>query len=104
MIYDGNVAVTAAGTRQRLVPLTSPRIVAAWITFQPQNSAAGVPTNTGPVVIGGSDVTFAKGFVIQNGDSAVAWPVSDINGYDLHEIWVDATVNGEGVQYIYFTR
>jgi len=95
MIYDGNKTVAASGTRERL---SSVHKIAAWITFQP------LAANTNAVYIGGSTVSATSGLSMLVGDSAVTWPVSDINGYDLYEIWIDGATNGNGVQFIYFTR
>jgi hypothetical protein len=100
MLYDFSVTIAATGVAQRVATVRTP---AAWVTFQPLLDATGAPVNTAPAAIGGSDVTLAKGFTMAPGDSAVAWPVSDINGYDLHEIWITGTINN-GFQGVYFTR
>jgi hypothetical protein len=100
MLQDFSVTIIATGVAQRLATI---RIPAAWINFQPLATGAGAPSNVAAVAIGGPDVALNKGQVINPGDTAVGWPVADINGYDLHEIWVTGTMN-DGVQGAYFTR
>jgi len=95
MVYDGNVTVTTAGTRQRV---TSVQTMANWITFQP------FAANQGGVYLGGKTVSATSGVVVLPGDAYVTWPVADIAMYDLGEMWVDAANSGDGLQFIYGIR
>lgn len=96
MVYDGTASVTTAGTR---VALSTTSQKAAWIIFKPKAA------NTNPVFIGGSTVSATSGYILTNGNNSVTFPpVADLNGYDLSKIFIDATTNGEGVQFTYFTR
>jgi virulence-associated protein VapD len=95
MVYDGNVTVTAAGTRQRIATVQT---MANWITFQP------LAANQGSVYLGGKTVSATSGVVITTGDAYVTWPVADVAMYDLREMWIDAANSGDGLQYIYGVR
>lgn len=90
-IGDGLKLVTTAGTRETLVASSTP---AKSVTITAKL------TNTGTVVIGGSTVVAASGATrrgtpLNAGDNIVI----DID--DLVKIYVDVTVNGEGVTYTY---
>ncbi len=84
--------------------LSATSVKFAWLTVQPCFDAAGAPANAGPVVIGGKTVSMTSGFVLQVGDSGVAWPIADIEWGDLQEIWMDVTNSGDGVQFMYVQR
>ena len=53
--------------------------------------------NTGIIYVGGSGVTSATGIAIYPGD------VYSLDIDDLNDVYVLATVNGENVQYTYYT-
>lgn len=88
---DGNKNVAAAGTPERLNATRIPcRNVA--ITAR--------PANTGKIAVGMSNAVRAvaageKGVILAAG-SSVSFPVASVS-----DLWIDATVNGEGVSYTY---
>lgn len=89
-IGDGLKLVTTAGTRETLAASTA--IHSVTITAK--------QTNTGTVVVGGSTVVAAsgatrRGVPLNAGDSITI----DID--NLSKIYLDVTVNGEGVTYTY---
>lgn len=91
-IRDNRQTVTTAGTA---VQLSTSQIRAKRIIIQSESD------NTGLIAVGGSTVVAAagsqQGIVLVNaGDS-----VTLINN-DLSEVYIDSSVNGEGVTYAYF--
>ena len=89
--------VTTAATA---VTLKSSRTLARWVTIQ------ALAANTGAICVGGSDVTCAsnRGIRLTAGQSFAMIAVGekkDTNTYDLFTIYIDASVNGEGVQVTY---
>jgi hypothetical protein len=90
-IAHGVKTVTTAGTDEALAGSTSCKKV----TIQAQTD------NTGLIAVGGSgvDATVATGtgVVLNPGDSF------ELEIDDLADVYVDATVDGEGVRYTYFT-
>lgn len=101
MIYHGQKVVAVAGTAE---PLTATRFACSTVTIQP------LADNTGEVRIGGrlvsaedtaiTSIASGYGLALSPGDSGVAFPVGPPAQYDLSSIFVDADVNGEGVQFI----
>jgi len=89
-IKDGRKVVTTAGTREQLVASSTP---CKWVILIAKTD------NTGTIVVGGSTVVAAlatrQGTPLDAGDSVRL----DID--DLYDIYLDATVNGEGVTYLY---
>lgn len=89
-IGDGRKVVTTAGTRVTLASSTACKQVA--ITAETDN--------TGIVVVGGSTVVAAlatrQGVPLYAGDSITL----DLD--NLADIYIDSTVNGDGVTYVYF--
>jgi len=85
-IGDGSATVTTAGTRVQLTTTATPckkvRITA--------NGA-----NTGNIFVGGS--TIASG----RGKSLVPLQDVEIEIDDLSKVYLDSSVNGEGVHYVY---
>ena len=92
MIVDGLMAVTTAGTR---LPLIAARTVANWIIIQSKTA------NTGKVYIGGSTVSSTSGIELQSADDSVEFPAVRGSLYDLSKIYIDVSVNLEGVKFIY---
>lgn len=90
-IADGRTTVTTAGTRVALASSTTCKQVV--ITAETDN--------TGYVVVGGSTCVAAlatrRGIPLSSGDS-VALEIDN-----LADIYIDSTVNGDGVTYAYFT-
>lgn len=86
-VGDGSRTVTTAGTRVQLstssVPCRKVKLI-------------GLDTNTGTIWVGGSTVADGRG------EPIVALQSTDwIETTDLTNIYLDSTVNGEGVSYIY---
>lgn len=89
-IGHGVKTVTAAGADERLVSAIT---WAKWVTIQAQTD------NTGIIAVGGSgvDATVATG----TGIALTAGSMTTIPCEDLYDIYVDATVSGDGVRYTY---
>jgi hypothetical protein len=88
---DGRRTVTAAGTA---VQLTSTDTPCRLITFQAERD------NTGYVAIGASTVVAAQGS--ERGINLAAGDAVDIYVNNLTQVYVDSTVNGDGVAYVYY--
>lgn len=99
MLYTMTKTVTAAGTRERLTATSTP---VAWVMFSP------IPTNTNPLFVGDSNVSSTRGTVVPKysatAQNAVMFPPCGgvPNCYNLNQIYIDATTNGEGVMVTYF--
>lgn len=91
-VFDGSKNVGAAGVREALA---AARIPAHWVIVQAKS------TNGGLVFVGGPTVSSASGPEFASGESMFFPPVGNTYAYDLHDIYVDAAVNGEGVKYVY---
>lgn len=104
-IRDGRKTVATAGTRERLVAVSTP---AEWIQIE------DLPTNTGAtaalaeVVVGGAtvvqDAATRRGRAVTPGAVGTAVERRGIfipGPLDLTDIWLDAGTNGNGVSYIY---
>jgi len=91
-ISSGRKTVTAAGTAEALESARREVLVAV-ITAETDN--------TGVVVIGGSDVIATqatrKGVPLDAGDSITLYQL------DMNRIYIDTTVNGDGVTYLTVT-
>lgn len=90
-IKHGVKTVTAAGTDEALSTSTSAR----WVIIQAQTD------NTGVIAVGeaGVDATVATG----NGVALAAGESISLPAEDLANIYIDATVSGDGVRYTYIT-
>lgn len=90
IVGDGRKTVTAAGTREALGSVTTCRKV----TVQAELD------NTGVVVVGGSScvATLAsrRGLALEAGDS------EDFYVLELADLYLDVTVSGDGVTYVYY--
>lgn len=86
---DGNKSVTTAGTRVALAPSQSVRAVAITAKL----------ANTGVIVVGSSTVVASVG--TRQGTPLNAGDTMIINDVDMAEVFLDSTVNGEGVVYTY---
>lgn len=90
--------VAAAGTPERLSAVSLPALE---VFIQP------VSTNTGAVFLGDSSVSATKGihFVAPQANTQIpTLALSSIllrQPVDLHDIWIDAAVNSEGVNVFY---
>lgn len=90
-IGHGVKTVTSAGTDEAIAGSTA----AKWITVQAQTD------NTGWIAVGGTgvDATEATGTgVLLDAGESVTLPIDN-----LADVFIDATVNGEGVRYTYGT-
>lgn len=89
-VGDGRKTVTTAGTREALGSLTTCRKV----TVQAELD------NSGVVVVGGSSCVAAlstrRGLALEAGDS------EDFYVLELADLYLDVTVSGDGVTYIYY--
>ena len=91
-IGHGVKTVASAGTDEALV---SQITFAKWVTIQAQTD------NTGVIAVGGAgvDATVATG----TGVALSAGAMVTIPCEDLKDIYIDATVTGDGVRYTYGT-
>lgn len=89
MIYNGERVVTTAGAEVRLVDQTGP-ILLRTVTIVAKDN------NTGRIYIGGSDVASSTNRGLAAGDSVT---YSSDKGINLAEVWVDSSVNGDGVDF-----
>lgn len=95
-VGSGNKTVTTAGTRVALAASSTPVV---WATVQAKCA------NTGYIYVGGANVSSSNGIEIAACQAAVFGTVIDGRAYyDLAEIYIDASVNGEGVKFTYATR
>lgn len=87
-ILHGAKNVTTAGTAEALVASSTP---CEWVTITAKR------TNTGRIYVGGPSVpnNDTGGTHLNAGDSI------DIDVTNLNKIYINSTVNGEGVTYIY---
>ena len=96
MLYTGTKSVTTAGTRVALTP--SVRTPASWVIIQAKAA------NTGIIYVGGVAVSSTSGIALLNGDNVTIPSMSGVTAYDLQNIYIDASVNGEGVLFTYGRR
>lgn len=91
-IGDGRKTVTNAGTRETLTAGSTP---CKKVTM------TALLENTGIVVVGGSTVVAAfgtrRGIPLETAQS-ITFEIDDLN-----DVYLDVTVNGEGVSYLYLT-
>ena len=110
MIYHGFKTSTTPGTA---VTLANKRTMASFVTLFPRK-VAGLP-NQGEVRLGGNpalpeNVQFngiqtgiptGSGMPLLPGDAGVIWPMPATAPVDLASIYLDVTISGDGVQFIY---
>lgn len=87
-IVDGVKTVTTAGTRVQVTATITPIL---WITVQ------ALSTNTGTIFVGGSTIDSTRGVHLTAGEAY------DIRVRDLSAVWLDSSVNGEKLTYLYGT-
>ena len=92
-IADGIKAVTTAGTA---VALVSSSTLCRMVQIQAR------PENTGVIVVGASTVVAASS--TRRGIALVPGASVSIRVTDLVNLYLDATVSGEGVSYVYFNN
>lgn len=91
LLGDGRKTVATAGTAEALAASTAVKYVV--ITAETDN--------TGVICVGSSTVVAAlatrRGIPLEAGDSTVI-PIDD-----LADVYIDTTVNGDGVTYVYYS-
>jgi len=85
-VGSGNKDVTASGTAESLVSVSTPCQAV---------DVSAKRTNTGIIYVGGSDVSSSNGRWLYPGDS-ISLDVMDVNA-----VYLDAATTGEGVTYLY---
>lgn len=83
-IYNGHKTITTAGTQLALAASTTVKSV----------SIKALSTNTGLAYIGNSTVSSTDGYELSAGEAI------DLDVNNLASVYVDVSVNGEGVSYI----
>lgn len=78
--------IASAGTDERLADYTEVK----WVMLQ------ALPSNTGAIAIGGPGVDAASTGVTLEASDSLTLPLDN-----LTDIYLDATVNGDGVRYTY---
>lgn len=84
-IYSGQKNVTTAGAR---VALATTQTLVSGVTIKAKIG------NTGSIYVGGSGVTSSNGYILAAGDTVF------VEVSDLVTVYLDSSVNGEGVSYI----
>ena len=84
------VVVTTAGTAQLVLAINSGDFILV---------IKALPTNTGYIYVGNSDVDSSNGFVL-SADEEI--PIV-MRRAEL-DIYIDSSVNGEGVSYLYYNN
>jgi len=85
-----HIVVTTAGTAELLLAIDAADVILI---------VKALSTNTGYIYVGNSDVDSSNGFVLAAGEEV---PIVLQRG-DL-DIYIDASVNGEGASYIYYNN
>ena len=84
-VYNGQTYVTTAGTQGALA---SSQAITHSVTIMAQAS------NSGNIFIGNSSVSSTNGYILDAGDTI------ELQIANLATVYVDSSVNGEGVHYI----
>ncbi len=90
-IVGGRKIVTTAGTAEKLIAST---------TSAKKIIITALEANTGMVVVGGSSVVASSG--TRNGIPLTPLSSIELTIDDISKIYLDVTVNGEGVSFVYF--
>jgi hypothetical protein len=85
IVGNGVTTVTTAGTEVALASSTSIKSV----------TVKALSTNTGFIYVGSSSVSSANGFELSSSETV------SIDIDNLSKVYIDSSVNGEGVSYIY---
>ena len=94
-------AVTTAGTR---VPLSATTQLCAWLSIQ------AAPGNVQDVFVGDVTVSSTRGYILKPvapGQQPNSWTIAPgdaLNLINLAEVYVDASADGEGVNYLFIVR
>jgi len=89
-LVDGRKTVATAGSAE---PLSSSSVVVSWIIITAETN------NTGVITVGASTVVATV--AIRRGTPLYAGESATLYGVDLSEVYLDTTVNGDGVTYFY---
>ena len=87
--YDGRTVVTTAGTRVALGTISGVKEII--ITAETDN--------TGVIVVGG--ITVVAALATRRGVPLFAGESLTIPAYNLPDVYLDSTVSGDGVTYLY---
>lgn len=93
-LVSGAKNITLAGTAERLSSVSVP---ARWVDIQAKFG------NTDSVFIGDSTVDSASGITLSPGATITVGNLQRWFTLDLHGIWIDSAVNGEGVTFNYWS-
>ena len=88
-ISDGSQTVTTSGTRVQLTSTSTPMFFAI---------ITALSSNTGTIWVGGSTVASGRGMPL------VALQSCKVDVDDLSKIYIDSTVNGEGVSFVFMAN
>lgn len=89
---DGRKVVAAAGTAEAL---SSTTVVVTWIIVTAETNNTGVMTVGASTVV--ASLTTRRGIPLLAGESML------LEAVDIASIYLDATVTGDGVTYLYVT-
>lgn len=93
-LNSGAKNIEVAGIAERL---TSSSFPARWVDVQAKFD------NTNNVFIGGSTIDSMSGIALTPGATITIGNLQQWFNIDLHELWVDVAVNGEGVTFNYWS-
>lgn len=85
VLGNGKTTVTTAGTRVQLGSSTSTGSI----------TVKALAANTGTIYVGNTTVSSSNGFQLSAGDTVSM----DLD--NLSKVWIDSSVNGEGVSFVY---
>lgn len=88
VLGNGKQTVTTSGTRVQLASSTTTTTI----------TVRALVGNTGIIYVGNSAVTASNGFQLSASESV------SIDLDNLSKVWIDSSVNGEGVTYIYLSN
>lgn len=91
-IADGRKTIAVAGTSEKLIGVSTP---AKRVTITAETD------NTGVICVGGSGVIAA--LVTRTGTPLEAGDTYEFDVDNLEDVFIDTTVNGDGVTFTYFT-
>jgi len=95
-VGSGQTTVTTAGTRARLATGQNTSVLSVTIK--------ALSTNTGIVYVGDHTVSSSVGFELNARDTVTLETSDSDHAINLTNIYLDASVSGEGVSFIYLRR
>lgn len=90
---------TTVGDGRKVVTTSGTRVTLASTTFCREVTITALSSNTGTIVVGGDTVIAATG--TRRGVPLAAGASITLSVNDLAAVYLDATVNGEGVSFLY---